>query len=163
MDDPLKQLDGCLRQLLDLNRQLLEVVAQKQKALAEAQPHRLQQCVEREKTLLERIGRLEVQRQEIVSLLSRGAGGPKRLSQIAEEADEPVRGRLLVHHKKLRELLQQVRTANDHARRATEGLIRHMRGVVQMVHRAVNVHGTYGRQGMQAQPAAAPRTFTATG
>ncbi len=164
MDEKLVKLENCLRQLLDLNRQLLDVVTQKQQALRNAQPQRLAQLVEREQVVLQRIGQEEMQRQEIVTALSRGAGQPKRLSQIADEAPEPVRGRLLVHHQSLRELLEQVRRANDVARRATDGLLRHMRGVVQMVTRAVNVNGTYGRQGLNAQPvAAAAHGFTATG
>ena len=62
-----------------------------------------------------------------------------------------------------RELLGKVRATNEVVRCATDGLLRHMRGMVQMVTRAMSVHGTYGRQGMAGQPSAAAQTFSATG
>jgi flagellar biosynthesis/type III secretory pathway chaperone len=158
------KLEACIRRMIELNQRLLATVEQKQQALREARPDLLLELAASEDLLLRQIGDAEQQRQEAVAVFGRDEDqGPMRLSRIAESAPEPVRGRLLVHHQTLRDILEKVRVANEIVWRATDGLLRHVRGVVQMVTRALNVNCTYDRRGVNPQSATSAQTFSATG
>ena len=116
---------------------------------------------------MQRIGELETARQGVVGRLTEawaaGADRPLKLGEVADRAGEPVRGRLIVMQSELIGLIQTIRRENDIVGRATEGLVRHVQGVVQHVTQAVTGGGVYGRGGRVAAPSVAVSSFSLTG
>lgn len=165
----LDELERCLLRLAEEHDGLLDLIRRKQRAMRMGQPELVTDCCERENHHVQRIGGLEGHRQkavgELTALLTPGTqqGQPLTLSEIAERVGEPRRGRLLVLHQRLRQTMHTVQRENQIARQATEGLLHHVRGVIQQVTQAVGGTGTYGRQGPVEAPPGAVSSFTVTG
>lgn len=167
MRDQLGQLERVMRLLNDEHTQLLSLVHRKSEAMRQGKPALVSDCCEREHERVQKIAELEKQRQQIVALITESvdpnASAPLRMGEIADRAGEPVRGRLLVSQAQLRETLESIRQHNAVAKRAADGLLHHVRGVMQTVTRMVGDAGTYGRRGAIASPAAPVSSFSITG
>jgi hypothetical protein len=166
MDKALAELEAGLTQLIAEHRQLLEQLRGKQQAMRRAKPAEVEARCTQEQAIVYRIGRLETQRQETVRRITQAidpaAKSPMSITQIAPHIEEPMRGRLLVLRGQLRELIETVRRENDIARVATEGLLKHVQGIVQQVVAAMGA-GTYGRRGAMHQTPTLASTFSVTG
>lgn len=167
MHDQLGQLERLMRMLNDEHTQLLSLVHRKSEAMRQAKPVLVADCCEQENERVQRIAALEKQRQQVVAAITESvdpnATEPMRMAQIADREGEPIRGRLLVSQAQLRETLVAIQKHNAVAKRATEGLLHHVRGVMQTVTRMVGDAGTYGRRGAIASPAAPVSSFSITG
>jgi hypothetical protein len=165
----LDELERCLHRLSEEHEGLLDLIRRKQRAMQMGQPQLVTDCCERENAHVQRIGGLEGHRQkavgELTALLGEDARSdqPLTLRAIAERIEEPRRGRLLVLHQRLRQTMEQVQRENRVARGATEGLLHHVRGVIQQVTQAVGGAGTYSRQGPVEAPPDTASSFTVTG
>ncbi|MBI1367588.1 MAG: hypothetical protein GC162_02925 [Planctomycetes bacterium] len=166
MDKWFDQFEHAMTLLFAEHEQLLLLVKRKQEAMRLAKPQLVTDCCAHENERVQKIAELEKRRQQVLGLLTQKLAPqstkPMTLSEVAEHAGEPRRGRLLVMHRKLRALIEQIRRENDIARRATEGLLRHVTGVMQMVTAAVGGSGTYGRRGMSGAHATVVSSFSLT-
>ncbi len=166
MNRLIPQVEQCLNELIAEHEQLLMLVRRKRLALANAQPELVQDCCERENALIQRIGEIEKRRQTVVAQWTQqthsAATQPLTLREIAERQDEPVRGRLLMNQQRLQELMRNVQDENRVARDATEGLLRHVQGMIRVISQAVSSAGVYGRKGVAAGPPAMASSFAVT-
>lgn len=166
MDKALAELESLLTQLIAEHRQLLEQLRGKQQAMRSAKPAEVEARCTQEQAIVYRIGRLETQRQDavrrITAMIDPAARSTLSITQIADRVEEPLRGRLLVLRQQLRELIETVRRENEVARIATEGLLKHVQGIIQQVAAAMGA-GTYGRRGSMHQTPTLASTFSVTG
>ncbi|QNN23270.1 flagellar protein FlgN [Planctomycetales bacterium ZRK34] len=166
MDKHLDQLEQCLSGMTVQHEQLLSMVRRKLEAMRMAQPDLVADCCQRENEHVQAIARIEKRRQtvigEITSVLAPGSRLPMTLGQIADAVGEPRRGRLLVMQVKLRQLMQRIQHENAVSRRATEGLVRHVTGVMQKVTAVVGAANTYGRRGVANASPATVSSFSLT-
>jgi hypothetical protein len=167
MDKMLSQLEQHLRELLREHEQLLTLIERKEQALRHAQPDLVSDCCRRENQHVQRIGAIEKRRQVLVGQITRqidpAGSQPFNLRQIAEHASPAQRDRLMVLHAELRQLMVTIKQRNDVARRATEGLLHHVQGVMHAVGQAFASVGVYGRKGVNMGAPAVVSSFTITG
>jgi hypothetical protein len=163
VDKWLDQLEACLAQLDVEHDQLLGLVRRKQNAMRMGQTALIADCIEREHESVKQIAHVEKQRQQavgqITAALEPTAAAPLTIGQIAERVGEPRRGRLLVLQQRLRRTIGIIKDENDVSRRAADGLLRHVQGVIRQVTMAVG-GATYGRRGVVAS---AVSSFSVTG
>lgn len=166
MDKWLDELETCLRRLDEHHDQLLGLVRRKHQAMRMGQHVLIADCCNREHEMVNRIAETEKRRQaavgQVTFALSPQARVPLKISDIAERVGEPRRGRMLVMQQRLKQTIELIQQENDVARRATEGLLRHVQGVIQQVAAAVG-GATYGRRGVVTSPNVAVSSFTVTG
>ncbi len=166
MDKQLDNLERQLRELLEAHETMLTLLRRKREAVRHAAPAVVSECTERENECVKRIGAIESSRQQGVAELTRmfepGATEPLRLAELAERLPEPRRGRLLVLHQQLKGVMEQVRREAAVTRRAMDGLLSHVQGMVQMVVQTVGGGGTYGRRGRVTPAAAVVSSFSTT-
>lgn len=167
LEAQLDQLEHLMRQLTGEHDRLLDRIRRKQQAVRGGEPGLIEQCCKAENELVQRIAEIEKRRQnavgEITGHIAPDQREPLTLSRIAESVEEPRRGRLLMLRRELREAVEAVRRENDVARRATEGLLAHVQGVMQQVTHALTSAGTYGSNGTVDASAAAVSSFAITG
>lgn len=165
MDNYLSQLVEQMELLLRTHEALLGLVRRKQEAMRLGQADLVSETCTLENEHVQRIAELEKQRQAIVGTitesLSPKAGEPLRLRQIADAVAEPRRGQLLMLHQQLREVMERIRRENEVSKRAAEGLLRHVQGIVQQVQQVMG-GATYGRRGSVAPASAAMHSFSVT-
>ena len=158
MDEKLDQLATQLQQLQAAHEALLSLVRRKQQALRLGQAELVSETCTLENEHVQRIAELEKQRQRIVGQitaeLSPNAKAPLQMRQIAEAVAEPRRGQLLVLQQRLRQTMRTIERENEISRRAADGLLRHMQGIMQQVTAAMG-GGTYRRGGDVASPPSA--------
>lgn len=166
MDKQLHRLEELLRALLAEHEGMLMLIRRKQEAIRQAKPAVVQDCSRRENDHVQRIGELETERQRVVAALTAAISPqspqPLRLGQIAERWSEPGRGRLLVLQSRLLAVMTDVKRESAIARRAMEGLLGHVQGMVQMLIQTVGGGGTYGARGRLNTASAAVSSFSAT-
>ena len=167
MDELLNQLENLLTSLLQEHERLLELIKQGQRALAEADPQRVADLCRQQNVHVQQIGQLEKERQQLVGqvtqLTAPTAAEPLTLRRIAAQAAPEQRGRLVELHEQLRRTIETVRHENGVARRATEGLLNHVQGLMQAVVQAVAGAGLYSRGGAVAGSPVVVSSFAATG
>lgn len=165
MDNTLAQLLEQMESLLKAHEGLLGLVRRKQQAIRLGQPDLVSETCTLENEHVQRIAELEKQRQRMVGELTQqlapNATEPLRLRQIADEFPEPTRGQLLVLHQRLRQTMQTIQRENAVSRRAADGLLRHMKGIVQQVTQAAG-GATYGRRGSIAPAATSVNSLSLT-
>jgi hypothetical protein len=161
------QLEADMATLITEHESLLGLIRRKREAMRTAQPRLVYECCELENQRVQKIGRTEKHRQQVVAaitgLVNPAAKQPLTLEQIAAMVGEPRRGRLLVRRQQLRQLMQTVKDQNEQAGRITEGLLRHVQGMIQQVSQAIGTAGTYGRRGVSVAPAVAVSSFVVSG
>lgn len=166
MDKQLAQLETVLVDMATAHERLLAVVNRKRQALGAADPRALAACCEEENQIVQAIGELEKQRLTLVAELTLrtdpSAAAPLRLGELAQRLPEPARGRLLVLRQQLRQRIEDVRHHTAVTRTATESLVRHMAGLVQVVGGMVTGIGLYGRGGAAPKAALTVSTFNTT-
>lgn len=165
MDEMLAQLIEHMQLLLKTHEELLGLVRRKQEAMRLGQAELVAETCTLENEHVRKIADLERGRQKVVGRitgeLAADAAEPLRLRQIAEAVDEPRRGQLLVLHQQLREVMQRIQRENDVSRRAAEGLLRHVQGIVQQVTHVMGA-ATYGRRGSVTPASASINSFSVT-
>jgi len=123
-------------------------------------------ALQKENSQVQLISELEKKRLEKVAALTLEidpeAQEPMRLEDLANQLEEPVRGRLLVLRQQLRQRIEQVQREAGTIRRASEALLRHMQGLVQSVAGGIKGLGTYGDRGSMPQNAMSVSTFSTT-
>lgn len=166
MDKLLSLLEFELAALLSEHESLLQLVRAKKQAMIVAKPQRVIDICQSENQHVQRIGQIEKRRQGVVGQItaawSPSSPAPMTLAQIAERAGAR-REKLAALHAKLRQLMLQIKTENETARRITDGLLRHVQGIFQQVTQAIGAAGTYGRRGGVNASAAGVSTFAVTG
>lgn len=166
MDKHLTQFEQCLSNLTEQHEHLLTMVRRKQEAMRLAQPDLVADCCERENEHVQTIAAIEHRRQtvlgEITQAIAPQADKPLTLAQIADHVGEPHRGRLLVMQGRLRELIHTIQNENAVSRRAAEGLLKHVTGVMQKVNAVVGAANTYGRRGVASAAPATVSSFSLT-
>jgi hypothetical protein len=167
LDRQLQQLEQQLRDLLSEHDALLALIRRKREALRQAKPSVVSACCQSENGHVQKIGEIEKARQQLAAIITRqidpDATCPMALREIAEQVDEPQRGRLLVLHQQLKERMEQVRRESAVTRRAMEGLLNHVQGIVQSLTQYVGGGGTYGRRGVVTCAPAGASSFSLTG
>jgi hypothetical protein len=166
MADHLNQLESALRDLLAEHDALLALLNRKHQAVRHAKPAVVEECLERENGRVQRIAELEKQRQQIVATLTEQADAeasePLTISRIAESADAAQRERLLGLAGLLRQRMAEVQRESRIIKQATQGLLKHVHGVMQRVTGAVTGVGTYGSSGRLNNAPIASSSFAAT-
>ncbi len=166
MDKALVQLEDVLREETAAHERLLETMDQKLEAMRQAKRETLADCCRRENDLVQAIGELEKRRLTLVAVLTQTldprAAAPLRMGELAERLPEPARGRLLVMRAQLRERIDAVRSRSGTLRRAADGLLAHMCGLMQVVGGALSDTGTYGRRGAAPTAKMTVSTFSTT-
>ena len=167
MDKWLDQLETDLAALITEHQELLGLIRRKKEAMTQAKTRVVADCCQMENEHVQRIAQTEKHRQQVVAAITEAinaeAKEPLTMEEIAGRVPEPRRGRLLVRRQQLRVLMQTIKSENDVARRITEGLLRHVQGMIQQVTLAVGAAGTYGRKGITAAPAIAVSSFVVSG
>lgn len=167
MRDGFTELEGLLMQLRREHEQMLALIERKREALRASAPAVVAEVCEKENRHIQAIGALEKRRQVLVGQLTRQinpqATQPARLAELAAAAPAPQGKRLTGLHAVLRDLVAKVQRENQVNRRATEGLLRHMRGVMESVGQVLSQAGTYGRRGIQQGPTPLASTISITG
>lgn len=166
LEKSLNQLEALLRQQITTHESLLGILIRKRQALATANHLVMNECTVRESGLIKTIADCEKARLAIVGditlKLDANATAPLTMIQLAELLPEPNRGRLLVLRLELREKIQTVQKETGVARRASESLLRHVHGIIQVIGTACTGVSTYGQQGARHRSATAVSTFNTT-
>ena len=167
MPDGFAELEGLLIRLRKEHEQLLVLIERKRQALAAAAPMVVAELCQRENSHVQTIGTLEKRRQVIVGQLTRqvhpAATRPATLRELAAAAPAGQARRLLGLQAVLRDLVMKVQRENRINRQATEGLLGHVRGVMDAVGQVLSQTKTYGRRGVPQGPAALASSFSITG
>ncbi len=167
MDKDIQELERSLKRLREEHQALLALIARRRNALRRMDLLELESLSVLETERVRAIGEIERQRREAVRkitvALEPGSNMPMKLSILADRVGEPARGRLLMLRSELHDLIEQCRRENGVTKRATESLLHHVRGVMQVVARAVNHSGTYGRRGVVQRPELATSVLSVTG
>jgi hypothetical protein len=165
-DSLVVRLEALLHELLTAHERLQLLVKQKRMALGQADQERVVAMLEQENECIQAISELEKQRLNVVGeltlLIVPDAPEPMPMKDLAERLAEPARGRLLVLRQQLRKRMELVKTETNVARRATEALVQHMRGIVHTIGAICTSAGVYGPAGGLPNEAAAVSTFNTT-
>lgn len=166
MDRKVTQLEALLRKQIVVQDRLSAALQAKMDACRKAERERMVDLHKQENDCLQALAELEKQRlvlvAEITQMLDPNAQRPMRLRELAEQLDEPARGRLLVLRQQWEVKLKEVKRETNIARDAAESMLRHMQGLVQTITAAVSGIGTYSRNGGTPQVVATVSTFSAT-
>lgn len=138
------RLDAMLGTLITEHETLLELTADHRRAVTTADVKRLGDIVEQTGAVLERVSRVESERQRLVA---RPDGRPSTLEELMVALDSADRERLTERSGTLRGLIEQVQAEQEAVRLASESLANHMRGLMQQVASRLSHSGTYGRGG----------------
>lgn len=167
MDKQLRELEKQMAHLIDEHEALLGLVERKLEALRLAKPDLVTDCCARENDRVQRIAALEKRRLDLVGRITEGleprAAQPLSLTEIAKRVHGERGARLMVLRVKLQGLMERIRKENAVARRATEGLLGHMSGILQQVTNAMSNGGTYGRRGAVGSTPLTASSFSITG
>ena len=160
-DKAADQLIGMVQEMLAAHQKLGGLLGRKREALRAAQYDHVTEICEQVNERVQQISELEKGRLKLAAdltlLIDPEAARPLRMSELAGRLDEPHRGRLLVLRQQLLDQMRQVRNEASVARRATESLVIHMRGLVQSVGAICTGVSLYDRQGTpppEARPSA---------
>lgn len=166
LEKSLHHLEALLNTQIASHETLLGIMLRKRQALQTANVQVMNDCTLRESEQVKLIAQTETQRLELVAritlMLDPQAAAPMKLLELAERLPEPYRGRVLVLRMKLRERMENVQRETGVARKASESLLRHVHGLVQMIGTACTGVSTYGQQGTHHRAATAVSTFNAT-
>ncbi len=167
MDKWLGQLEQYLDDLLKEHQAMFAVMRRKRQALTQARPHDVAELCARENQHLQKIGAIEKRRQALVGQLTEkllpDANQPMRLRDIAEQAPQARRERLIDLHAQLRKTMRQIADEAAVTQKATNGLLKHIQGMMGMISQSFASLGTYGRKGIDQGPTAAVSSFSVTG
>lgn len=165
VDEKLTQLAEQMELLLKTHEGLLGLVRRKQEAMRLGQAELVAETCELENEHVRKIAELEKRRQmvvgQITAELTPDAAEPLRLRDIADAVAEPRRGQLLVLHQQVRAVMERIQRENEVSKRAAEGLLRHVQGIVQQVTQVMGA-ATYGRRGGMAEAPVAMNSFSVT-
>ncbi len=166
MDKQLARLETLIIQQTSAHERLLSLLEHKRESLRTADRDQMTRCTEQENLVVQEISELEKERLglvgELTLIVDPSAKAPMRLAELAQQLDEPGRGRLLVLRSQLLDRMKQVQRETAVVKRATESVVRHMQGLFQMVGNAVGNGGVYSQRGAPPQHVLAVNTFNAT-
>ena len=160
------QLIGVVQGMLAAHQKLRALVGRKREALRTAQYDRVTEICEQVNERVQQISELEKGRltlaADLTLLVDPGEPRPLRMFELAERLEEPRRGRLLVLRQQLLDQMREVQRETNVARKATESLVTHMRGLVQSVGAICTGVSLYDRQGAPPPCAMAVSTINTT-
>lgn len=160
------QLEALLRTQIASHESLLELMSRKRMAMQMANPAVMAECTLQEAQLVQVIGQCEKERlthvADLTLLLDPDASEPLSLMDLAQKLPEPTRGRLLTLRLELRRRMERVRVESGVMAKASQSLVRHVQGLIQMIGTACTGVSTYNPQGGRHQAATAVSTFSAT-
>lgn len=166
MDNAIGQLEQTLRALIDAHQAMFRLLQDKRQAVRTADHRKVAQLCQQENQCVARIAELERKRLKQVAELTLkvqpDAQQPMRLIDLAQNLEEPMRGRLLVTRQQLRQEMEKVRHEASVVRRATDALLSHMDGFMRSVGAACTGVATYSHQGKRPDTVLAVSTFSAT-
>lgn len=143
--------ERILRDQLEMHRTLLQCIARKKHAIRTADIAGVTRICGEENAIVQRLAETEKQRLALLGRMTQfvnpGADRPLAVTELAEHAPEPQRSRIIALAVQLREALQQVQKESSVVRAAAETLSRHMTGIMQTVHAALNRTRVYGHRG----------------
>lgn len=146
--DPISGLEAVLSSMIDAHEQMLVIAGNHRAAIARADGHGVQDCVEHTGVLAARVAELELQRRAIIAgLVKPGRGEKPTVSMVAAGFPEPARGRVLALASQLRDLLIRLRQEMRVIKSATQSLVAHMDGLMQQVVRALSQTRLYDPRG----------------
>jgi len=145
------RLDALLGALIGEHESLLRLTGEHREAVATADMQRLGDVLDQTGRVLERVRRVESERQRLVA---RTDGSPSTLDELMSAVDSADRERLTERSSTLRGLIERVKTEQDAVKEASEALANHMRGLMQQVASRLSHAGTYGRAGRVENSAA---------
>ena len=149
-------LEQLLRAQLESHQTLLKCIERKREAISVADVDSINAMCQKENAIAQRLAQQENKRQWITRELSTApAEDPLTVTQVAEQADEPQRTRLLALAGQLREAVTAVKRESSIVRAAADALSRHLGGLMESMRAAIGKAGTYGRRGrlaLDAQP-----------
>jgi hypothetical protein len=153
-------LERLLRGQLDGHQRLLECIARKRDAIARADIDAVTRICQEENVIIGKFTDLEKHRIQLMSRMTQSidAGARKSLtvSELAAHFAEPSQTRVLAIAAQLRDVLLEVKQQSSIIRAAADALSRHMTGIVQTVHSALNRARVYSPRGNVAHGPALP-------
>jgi hypothetical protein len=145
---------------------LLGIMLRKRQALQLANHVMMTECTLQENEQVKVIAQTERERLDLVGritlMIDPQAKAPMKLLDLAQRLPEPTQGKILMLRLKLRERMENVQRESSVARKASETLLRHVQGLVQMIGSACTGVSTYSQQGLHHRSATAVSTFNAT-
>ncbi len=170
MDDMLEkslhQLEKLLNRQIASHETLLGIMLRKRQALQTANHVVMTECTLQESEQVKLIAQTEKERLDLVAritlMVDPASQAPLKMLDLAQRLPEPAQGRMLMLRLKLRERMENVQRESGVARKASEALLRHVQGLVQMIGTACTGVSTYSQQGMPHRAATAVSTFNAT-
>lgn len=167
MDKFLAELEGYLTQLCDAHQQFLVLIERKKQALRSAKVKIIQECCQEENLLIQKISAIEKRRLHVVGritgFLTPDAKVPLSLTDIATSLSEPEKDRLILQQQRLIGLVENVKLENSIVQSATQALLGHVQGVIQMIGQAFDSVGTYGNKGKVVSSGVMASSFSTTG
>ena len=161
-----RQLEGVLRDLIGHHERLAQNLVAKRAALSAADHDRVVKLLEVENATVQAVAEGDKLRQQIVAALTLqldpAAVAPQPMRDVAQQLEEPHRGRLLVLREQLRDRMLAVRRESTVARAATESLTRHMQGLLHTIQTVCSGGAAYGSGGSAPPVAAVVSTFNTT-
>lgn len=166
LEKKLNHLQDLLRRQIKLHEDLLGMLVCKRQALQSANMPLMNDCTLRESKLVTEIGQCEKTRLEMLGevtlMLDGKAAQPLTMMQLAQKLPEPMRGKLLVLRLELRQRIEHVQKETGVARRASEALLKHVQGIIQVIGTACSGVSTYSQKGGHHQKTTAVSTFNMT-
>lgn len=166
LEKSLNQLETLVRKQIASHEEMLGLLVRKRQALQTANMMVMNECTLRESQMVKVIGDCEKQRLELLAditlKLDVTAGQPLTMLQLAEHLSEPARGKVLVLRMELRERIAAVQKETGIARRASESLLKHVHGMIQMIGTTCTGVSTYSQLGAPTKAATAVSTFNMT-
>jgi hypothetical protein len=160
------ELIAVLQQLVAAHMKLLGLLQRKRGALANADYQKLTELCEQVNAQVQQISAHEKSRLTLVADLTLiadpAASAPLRMAELADRLPEPTRGVLLVLRQRLLEQMRHVQRETGVARRATQSLVTHMRGMAHTIGALCTGVSVYDRQGAPPPEAIAVSTFNTT-
>ncbi len=147
-----RELERVLEALRVEHEAMRGVCAARRVAISKADVRALGVCTARENEVVQRIAGMEGRREELVrravGLFGRPSdGGQARLSWIASQLEEPLRGRLERSALTLRSTIEGLRVEHAASAQATETIAGHLLGIVRAVEHRLSDSGAYTRTG----------------
>jgi hypothetical protein len=151
LHEHLETLDSLLGRLIELQTELLGALHAKRDAIRHADGDAIVDAARREDALAQELRNADAQRLRVVAAIAQHLFPPRAttptITEIAEALEDPIGQRLLERAVALRSLIEQATEQNAVLREATDRLGLHLRGLVSLIHTAMDRARTYNRTG----------------
>ncbi len=145
------QLEQILQSQLSGYGRMRTCLNEKREAIAQADMAEIERICREQQRIAQTVTELEKHRLALIGRLTEAmkpqASEPLSISDVAEQADDERKARLLRVRDDLLALVHTVQRESSVVRQAAESLSRHMTGLIQTVQNTLSQAGVYGQRG----------------